>query len=76
EENHNVSLNLERVKEAQVNIVLNVRGLQIAYLLSLDQQIPGYLEAISKSYNTTPSLINELNKGLSDKSDESRKLQT
>jgi methyl-accepting chemotaxis protein len=74
EENHNVSLNLERVKEAQVDIVLNVRGLQIAYLLSLDKQIPSYLEAISKSYNTTPSLIKELNKGFSNQSDESNKL--
>ena len=76
EENHNVSLNLERVKEAQVNIVLNVRGLQIAYLLSLDKQIPGYLEAISTSYTETPSLITELNKGLSNKSAEAKKLQT
>lgn len=76
EENHNVSLNLERVKEAQVNIVLNVRGLQIAYLLSLDKQIPGYLDAISKNYNTTPSLMNELNKGLPKQSDESKKLHT
>ncbi|NVK74675.1 MAG: methyl-accepting chemotaxis protein [Oceanospirillaceae bacterium] len=75
EENHNVSLNLERVKEAQVDIVLNVRGLQIAYLLSLDKQIPGYLDTISKSYNKTPDLISELNKGLPNKSDESKKLQ-
>lgn len=75
EENHNVSLNLERVKEAQVNIVLNVRGLQIAYLLSLDQQIPGYLEAISTSYSETPSLLSELSKGLTEKTEESKKLQ-
>ncbi|PYF81037.1 methyl-accepting chemotaxis protein [Marinomonas alcarazii] len=76
EENHNVSLNVERVKEAQIDIMLNVRGLQIAYLLSLDKQIPGYLEAISNSYNKTPSLINELNKGLTNKPSESKKLQT
>ncbi|RBP79575.1 methyl-accepting chemotaxis protein [Marinomonas rhizomae] len=76
EENHNVSLNLERVKEAQINIVLNARGLQIAYLLSLEKQIPGYLQAISESYSTTPALINNLNKGLPNQSAESRKLQT
>lgn len=75
EENHNVSLNLERVKETQVSIVLNVRGLQIAYLLSLDKQIPSYLETISKNYSTTPSLLSELNKGLSSKPDVSKKLQ-
>ncbi|WP_421848736.1 methyl-accepting chemotaxis protein [Marinomonas sp.] len=76
EENHNVSLNLERVKEAQVNIVLNVRGLQIAYLLSLDKQIPGYLESIKKSYAVTPTLLSELNQGLANDSEESKKLQT
>ena len=76
EENHNVSLSVERVKEAQIDIMLNVRGLQIAYLLSLDKQIPGYLEAISTSYNTTPSLINKLNKGLTEQPSESKKLQT
>lgn len=75
EENHNVSLNLERVKEAQVNIVLNVRGLQIAYLLSLDKQVPGYLESIKENYSSTPKLLADLNQGLANNSEESKKLQ-
>ena len=59
-ENHSVSVNLERIKETQVDIVLNVRGLQIGYLLSLDNQIPPYLKTINEAYAKTPGLFQNL----------------
>lgn len=62
-ENHAVSIGLERIKERQVDIVLNVRGLQIGYLLSLDKQIPGYLDTINKAYDQTPALFDQLRRG-------------
>ncbi|ADZ91632.1 methyl-accepting chemotaxis protein [Marinomonas mediterranea] len=74
-ENHATSLNLERIKEAQVSIMLNVRGLQIAYLLSLDKQIPPYLDAISEGYKNTPELFSNLNEGFNGEANALRKLQ-
>lgn len=62
-ENYTVSVNLERIKETQVDIVLNVRGLQIGYLLSLDQQIPPYLKTIKEAYAKTPALFQNLKTG-------------
>lgn len=59
-ENYSVALDIERIKARQVDIVLNVRGLQIAYLLSLDKQVPGYISTISTSYSETPQLLNKL----------------
>lgn len=59
-ENHSVSISLERIKEAQVDIVLNVRGLQIGYLLSLNKQIPPYLKTIDEAYAKTPNLFQNL----------------
>ncbi|CUB04519.1 methyl-accepting chemotaxis protein [Marinomonas fungiae] len=64
-ENHKVSVSLEHLKEAQVDIVLNVRGLQIGYLLSLDKQIPPYLKTIDEAYRNTPVLLQNLKTGFS-----------
>lgn len=50
----------EQIKAAQVDIALNIRGLQIAYLLSLSKQIPGYLESIEANYQATPKLLQQL----------------
>ncbi|TDO95356.1 methyl-accepting chemotaxis protein [Marinomonas balearica] len=74
-ESHATSLNLERIKEAQVSIMVNVRGLQIAYLLSLDKQTPPYLEAISEAYNKTPGLFSNLSEGFNGDTSVLKKLQ-
>ncbi|WLD57656.1 methyl-accepting chemotaxis protein [Salinispirillum sp. LH 10-3-1] len=61
EDNFAVSLLVERIKEAQVDIVVDVRGLQIAYLLNLSDQIPGYLTNMERNYRETPELLRALN---------------
>lgn len=55
-----VSEQFEKIKEAQVSIVLNIRGLQIAYLLNLTGQIDGYIETIQKNIDITPVLFEKL----------------
>lgn len=52
----------ERIRNGQIEIMLNIRGLQIAYLLNLSDQIPGYLETIEKQYQLTPQQISVLKK--------------
>lgn len=55
-----VSAQLEKIKEAQVDITLNIRGLQIAYLLELDNQVTGYNQNIKNNYEITPILFTQL----------------
>lgn len=55
-----VSIKLEEIQQAQVDIMLNIRGLQIAYLLNLNQQIDGYISTIESKYTTTPQLLAKL----------------
>lgn len=50
----------EEVKGLQVNIMLNIRGLQIAYLLGLTNQIDEYLAEINTSIQKTPDLMKTL----------------
>ncbi|NVK36700.1 MAG: methyl-accepting chemotaxis protein [Gammaproteobacteria bacterium] len=55
-----VSAQFEKLKETQVDIVLNIRGLQIAYLLNLTEQVDGYVVTIKKNYEVTPVLFKQL----------------
>lgn len=55
-----VTNKFEQIKEAQVDIVLNIRGLQIAYLLNLTDQLETYLADIKRNYDITPKLLTEL----------------
>ena len=66
QDNFSVSLQVERLKEAQVDIMVDVRGLQIAYLLNLDNQIPGYLSNMQRNYEETPSMLENLSSGFRD----------
>jgi methyl-accepting chemotaxis protein len=50
----------EKVKASQIDIMLNIRGLQIAYLLNLDKQTQGYLVNIREQLQVTPKLIEDL----------------
>jgi len=65
QDNFSVSLQLERLKEAQVDIMVDVRGLQIAFLLNLENQIPGYLENMQRNYTETPPMLERLQLGFS-----------
>lgn len=55
-----VSMQLEKIQQAQVDIILNIRGLQIAHLLNLDQQIEGYLNTIQHNYELSFELLDKL----------------
>lgn len=61
-QNFAVSLLFEEVKDTQTEIMLNVRGLQIAYLLNLSNQVDGYVSSINKNMADTPQLLNALSK--------------
>lgn len=64
-----VSMQLEKIQQAQVTIMLNVRGLQIAHLLNLDQQIEGYISTIKNSYTDSAQLMEKLKKSYSNDKD-------
>lgn len=55
-----VSMQFEEIKEQQVDVILNIRGLQIAYLLNLNDQVDGYLATLNRAYTSTPELIKQL----------------
>ncbi|QJR80719.1 methyl-accepting chemotaxis protein [Alteromonas pelagimontana] len=60
QEDFQAFLNFEEVKGVQVDTTLSIRGLQIAYLLGLNDQIREYRSAIQTNNRTTPQLINAL----------------
>jgi methyl-accepting chemotaxis protein len=55
-----VSAQFEKIKETQVDIMVNIRGLQIAHLLNLSDQVETYVETIKKNYDATPVLFKDL----------------
>ena len=76
QQNFKVSLQFERIKEVQVDTMLNVRGLQISYLLSLTDQTQGYLDKIKANEVITPKLLNEMMNNFSGQSEKLKKLKT
>jgi methyl-accepting chemotaxis protein len=58
--NFHISQQLDDLQSIQVDIVLNIRGLQIAYLLKLDNQVDGYLRTLAADYQLTPELVDTL----------------
>lgn len=60
QDNFKVSVAFGGLKEKQNEIMLNVRGLQIAYLLNLNEQLADYQKNINQHMNETPELLNEL----------------
>ncbi|TMM46999.1 methyl-accepting chemotaxis protein [Colwellia ponticola] len=73
--NYQVSLQFERVKEVQLDTMLNIRGLQISYLLSLNDQTQDYLTAIKNNEQLTPQLLEIMAEHFSGQSDELNKLK-
>lgn len=63
--NFKVSVAFNGLKEKQNEIMLNVRGLQIAYLLNLNEQLGGYKQNIKQHMADTPDLLNELSEDFS-----------
>ncbi|WAJ69973.1 methyl-accepting chemotaxis protein [Catenovulum adriaticum] len=63
--NFKVSVAFNGLKEKQNDIMLNVRGLQIAYLLNLNEQLGGYKQNIKQHMADTPDLLNELSEDFS-----------
>lgn len=55
-----VTISFENVKSAQTDIMLNIRGLQISYLLGLMKQVDGYVTGVNSSISQTPVLIKQL----------------
>lgn len=51
------TLQVEELKQLQTIMMLDIRGLQIAYLLKLSKQIPPYLESIAKVKIQTPDKL-------------------
>ncbi|OKY24787.1 methyl-accepting chemotaxis protein [Thalassotalea sp. PP2-459] len=58
--NFTTSMQFERIKEVQVDTMLNIRGLQISYLLTLEEQTEGYLSTIAENHQQTPNLVNKI----------------
>lgn len=54
------TMSFENLKSAQTNIMLNIRGLQIAYLLELTEQTDEYVIDIKQSLKETPILMSTL----------------
>ena len=75
QKNYQVSLQFERVKEVQLDTMLKIRGLQISYLLSLNNQTQDYLTVIKKNEQLTPQLLDVMVKNFSGQSDELNKLK-
>ncbi|MCR8923937.1 methyl-accepting chemotaxis protein [Dasania sp. GY-MA-18] len=55
-----VSQLLENIHALQVDLVVNIRGLQIVYLLNLDEQVPANVAAIKANFDQTPALLARL----------------
>ncbi|WP_286235558.1 methyl-accepting chemotaxis protein [Thalassotalea sediminis] len=58
--NFTTAMQFERIKEVQVDTMLNIRGLQISYLLQLEDQTDGYLTVITANHKQTPELMAKL----------------
>jgi len=54
------SLEFENIKAIQVDSVLNIRGLQISYLLNLSNQTQGYIDTLKKNREITPKLLKKI----------------
>jgi methyl-accepting chemotaxis protein len=54
------SLEFENIKAIQVDSVLNIRGLQISYLLNLSNQTQGYIDTLKKNREITPKLLKNI----------------
>ena len=65
EQDFQVFLKFGRVKEVQVDTMLNIRGLQISYLLNLNEQSQGYQSIIKSNNKITPNLLASLKKSTS-----------
>ncbi|ARD43124.1 methyl-accepting chemotaxis protein [Colwellia sp. PAMC 21821] len=76
QKNYKISAQFERVKELQIDTMLNIRGLQISYLLKLDNQTDGYLKVIKNNEALTPKLLNEMSENFSGKQSELEQLKT
>lgn len=70
QQNYKVSSQFERVKELQLNTMVNIRGLQISYLLSLNNQTTEYLKVIAKNEELTPQLLDVMTSNFSGKHSE------
>ncbi len=57
---YQASSQFERIKEVQVDSMVNIRGLQISYLLNLTDQTRGYLDVIAANRDKTPRLLSEI----------------
>ncbi len=76
QQNFLVTLQFERIKELQVDTMVNVRGLQISYLLSLVNHTPGYLETLEENKKSTPKLLQEISQNYIGDSSKLRQLKS
>lgn len=60
-----VYLKFGRIKEVQVDTMLNIRGLQITYLLNLTKLSSGYMSKIQVNNKLVPELFNSLKESIS-----------
>jgi methyl-accepting chemotaxis protein len=74
-QNHKASSKFERVKEVQLDTMLNIRGLQISYLLSLNHQTDEYLTVIKNNAALTPQLLDAMTSKFSGKRSQLVKLK-
>ncbi|TWX73308.1 methyl-accepting chemotaxis protein [Colwellia sp. C1TZA3] len=75
QQNYIKSSQFERVKEIQIDTMLNVRGLQISYLLALNNQTAGYLKTIQNNKVLTPKLLNKMASNISGSNNELEQLK-
>ncbi|ASP47100.1 methyl-accepting chemotaxis protein [Cognaticolwellia beringensis] len=76
QKNYKTSAQFERVKAVQIDTMLNIRGLQISYLLKLNNQTDGYLQVIKNNEALTPKLLNDMSGSFSGKQSELEQLKT
>jgi|GEM_PF-3081513 len=62
QQNFLVSVLFEEIKSKQSNLMINVRGLQIVYLLELDDQLADVTQKIAKDMQETPDLLDRFTK--------------
>ncbi|WP_051288276.1 methyl-accepting chemotaxis protein [Photobacterium halotolerans] len=60
--NYKVSQLISQIRQAQADIIGNVRGLQVVYLLGLYEQVPEFNAIVDKNSAITPELVKELKK--------------
>ncbi|MDO6707409.1 methyl-accepting chemotaxis protein [Photobacterium sp. 1_MG-2023] len=58
--NYQVSLLIGQIRQAQADIIGNVRGLQVVYLLGLLEQVPEFRAIIDENTSKTPELVKAL----------------